>query len=117
MTRIEVELLAQANGLVAAGTSAADTAQQVVIAAPGVGNRNHLTGFMCLYSDASNHAVTITINSVAIVLNTGTLVNGLFVTGIDLQEAVNTTITIDAVAGGGGVSSKIYAFYYVETGE
>jgi hypothetical protein len=117
MARIEAELLAQANGLIATGTSAANAAQTVTIAAPGAGKRNHLTGVVVIYSDASDHAITMTVNAVAVVMNTGTGVNGLVFTGVDLQGAANATITIDAVAGGATVTSTISAFYYVEAGD
>ena len=116
MPRIEAELLAQANGLIAKGTSAANAAQTVTVAAPGAGKRNHLTGVVAIYDDASDHAITITVNAVALVLNTGTGVNGLTFTGVDFQGAVNATVTVGAVAGGVGVVSDVYAFYYVESG-
>jgi hypothetical protein len=125
MTRIDAQslrfLIAQANGQIENGTSAADTAQQVVIAAPGAGKRNHLTGVVAVYSDNSDHAITITVAGEAIVLNTGTGVNGLMfppnLQGVDLQGADNGTITIDAVAGGATVTSSVYALYYVESGD
>ena len=114
-------LVAQANGKIAAGTSAANAVQTVTVAAPGVGKRNHLTGVIAIYDDASDHAITITVNAVAVVLNTGTGVNGLIfpsaLTGVDLQGADNGTITVQAAAGGAAVVSDVYVFYYLESGD
>lgn len=108
-------LLESGAGQVAKATSAVNTAQTLTIPAPGANKRNHLTGFICVYSDASDHAITVTVDGVTIVLQTGTGLNGLILTGLDLQEVINTTITIDAVAGGAAVTSTIWAFYYVES--
>ncbi len=116
MTRPRAENITQGlAGQIEKGVSGANAAQTVTIAAPGANARNHLTGFICLYSDASDHAITVTVNGVTIVLQTGTGLNGLILLGLDLEEAINTTITIDAVAGGATVTSTIYAFYYVES--
>jgi hypothetical protein len=114
-------MIAQANGKIESGTSAADTIQTVTIAAPGAGKRNHLTGVIAVYSDNSDHAITITVAGEAVVLNTGTGVNGLMfppnLQGIDLQGADNGAITIEAAAGGATVTSDVYALYYVESGD
>ena len=125
MSRIDARALrfqlAQANGKIESGTSGTDAIQTVTIAAPGAGKRNHLTGVIALYDDASDHAITITVAGVAVVLNTGTGVNGLIfpanLTGVDLQGADNGAITVAAAAGGVGVVSDVYAFYYLESGD
>lgn len=116
MTRPRAENVTQGlAGQIEKGVSGTNAAQTVTIAAPGANQRNHLTGLICLYSDASDHAITVTVNGVTLVLNTGTGVNGLILTGLDLEELINTTITIDAVAGGPATTSTIYGFYYVES--
>jgi len=125
MSRIDAQFLrfviAQANGQIAAGVSGANAIQTVTIAAPGAGKRNHLTGVIAVYSDASDHAITITVDGVAVVLDTGTGVNGLLfppnLQGIDLRGADNGTITIQAAAGGAAVTSNVSAFYYLESGD
>ena len=125
MSRVDAQflrfLIAQANGRIESGTSAADTVQTVTIAAPGAGKRNHLTGVVAVYSDASDHAITITVAGEAVVLDTGTGVNGLMfppnLQGVDLQGADNATITVQAAAGGATVTSNVYALYYTESGD
>lgn len=109
------DLARRAYQLIARGVSVAATAQTVTIAAPGAGKAIHLVGLVALYSDASDHPLTVSLTQggVAATLTVNTKAQ-LVLTGLDLAGDENTAVTVDAPAGAAGVTSTVQALYYID---
>ncbi len=112
------DITSRAQGKLISGTSGTNTAQTVTIPAPGVGFRQHLVAVLALFSTPANQPITITAQqggAETLVVQTGAGDQGLILTDIDIVGDDNTTITIQAPAGGGAVTSLVQAIYYTET--
>lgn len=97
-------------------TSAAATAQQLSLAAPGAGKAIRLTTLIARYSAGTDGSVTVTATqgaaSKTITVKTGAQ---LALTGLSIGADENTAITIDAPAGAAGETSYLAAEYIEET--